>query len=258
MNIYQHFRLEEREFIDQVMDWKYTVENSYTPKLTDFLDPREQQIVKTIIGEHGNVKVAFFGGGENGERKRALLSPDYYQESNEEFLISLFEVHYPSKFVSIEHRHVLGTLMSLGLKRGKFGDILFQGSTVQFFAAKEIQEYIVMELKSIGKAQVRLEEIPVEKAIELEEVWVDLPITSSSLRLDTIIASIYPSISRQKAQMLIGQGLVKVNWTVIDSSSFECGEGDTLSVRGFGRVKLLSIEGKTKKDKWRILAKQQK
>ncbi|MGJ7922473.1 RNA-binding protein [Neobacillus sp. LXY-4] len=257
MDIYQHFRPEERDFIDQIVDWKDYVEGSYTPKLTDFLDPREQQIVRTIIGEHGEVQVAFFGGVENAERKRALLFPDFYQESETDFQVSLYEVHYPSKFVTIEHRHVLGSLMSIGLKRGKFGDILFDASTVQFFAASEIGNYLNMELKSIGKAQVRLEEISFENAVHLQESWQEISLTASSLRLDAIISSVYP-ISRQKSQILIGQGLAKVNWTVIESSSFECGEGDTISVRGFGRVKLNSIEGKTKKDKWRILAKLQK
>ena len=50
MSIYQHFRPEEREFIDQVLNWKNLVENTYAPKLTDFLDPREQQILKRVDG----------------------------------------------------------------------------------------------------------------------------------------------------------------------------------------------------------------
>ncbi|WP_147531971.1 RNA-binding protein [Bacillus marasmi] len=254
MNIYQHFRPEERGFIDTIIDWKGYVEASYSPKLTDFLDPREQQIAKTIIGEHGDVLISFFGGVENSERKRAILAPDYFQATNDEFKISLYEIEYPSKFVTIEHRQVLGSLMSLGLKRSKFGDILFHGSTVQFFATMEIRDYIEMELKSIGRAQVRLKEIPLENALMVDENWQELSITSSSLRLDTLVSSIY-HISRQKAQVLISQGLVKVNWTIVESVSFECGEGDTLSVRGYGRVKISAIEGKTKKDKWRILAK---
>jgi RNA-binding protein YlmH len=65
-------------------------------------------------------------------------------------------------------------------------------------------------------------------------------------------------LSRQKSQVLIGQGLVKVNWMVIESPSFECQMGDLISTRGFGRVKILSIEGKTKKDKWRITIGKQK
>ena len=73
MSIYQHFRPEEREFIDQVLNWKEYVENNYAPKLTDFLDPREQQIVKIIIGQHMGIKWQFFGGTEFTERKRAFL-----------------------------------------------------------------------------------------------------------------------------------------------------------------------------------------
>ena len=30
-NIYQHFREEEKGFIDQVLDWAHQVENQYTP-----------------------------------------------------------------------------------------------------------------------------------------------------------------------------------------------------------------------------------
>lgn len=257
MDIYQHYRPEERDFIDQVFNWKSYAENTFSPKLTDFLDPREQQIVKTIIGRNGDIRAAFFGGGPNAERQRALIFPDYYQQLEEDFQISLFEIQYPIKFIVIEHRHVLGSLMSLGLKRGKFGDILFEDTRVQFFASKEIGNFIKMELKSIGKAKVRLEEVPFDQAVEVKETWQEKSVTAASLRLDALISSIYP-ISRQKAQSLISQGLTKVNWTIIETPSFECGEGDTISVRGFGRVKIDMIEGKTKKDKWRILAKEQK
>jgi RNA-binding protein YlmH len=45
---------------------------------------------------------------------------------------------------------------------------------------------------------------------------------------------------------------VKVNWQVIENPSFECQTGDLISARGYGRVKILSIDGKTKKEKWRI------
>ena len=159
MNIYQHFRPEEREFIDQVVSWKDYVESSYSPKLTDFLDPREQHIVKVLIGEHGSVKYQLFGGISDSERKRALIMPDYFVPSNQEFQIDLFEIDYPIKFVSIEHPQVLGSLMSLGLKRGKFGDIVIKDGRVQFFTATEISDYIKMNLESIGRASIRLNSV---------------------------------------------------------------------------------------------------
>ncbi|MCM3689952.1 RNA-binding protein [Neobacillus niacini] len=257
MNIYQHFRPEEREYIDQVLHWKDFVDSSYTTKLTDFLDPREQHILKTIIGENGSIKFQLFGGNSEGERKRALIMPDYTIPTAEDFQINLFEIEYPIKFVSIEHPQVLGSLMSLGLKRGKFGDILMKDGRVQFFSSSEISDYIKSNLESIGRASIRLKEVVLEEAIAVDDLWMEQDITVSSLRLDTIISGIH-HISRQKSQVFIQQGLVKVNWTTIENHSFDCREGDLLSVRGYGRVKILSIEGRTKKDKWRIVVGKQK
>ncbi|PLS06478.1 YlmH family RNA-binding protein [Neobacillus cucumis] len=257
MNIYQHFRPEEREYIDQVLQWKSNVEQQYAPKLTDFLDPREQHILNMLIGEHGEVKCELFGGTSGLERNRALIYPDYLVPNEDDFQISLFEIQYPRKFVTIEHRQVLGTLMSLGLKRGKFGDILISEGRVQFFAATEISQFIKNNVESIGRAGVKLVETNIENAIASSELWDEKDLTVSSLRLDTVISGMY-NLSRQKSLAFIQHGLVKVNWTLIENPSFQCEEGDMISVRGQGRAKIMGLDGKTKKDKWRITIGKQK
>ncbi|GHH96484.1 RNA-binding protein [Neobacillus kokaensis] len=257
MNIYQHFRPEEREYIDQVLDWKENVELHYTSRLTDFLDPREQHILKTIVGENGDIKYSLFGGTNDGERKRAFLYPDYLTPNEDDFQISLFEIHYPKKFVTIEHRQVLGTLMSLGVKRGKFGDILINDDQIQFFTAQEISDYIKNNIEAIGRAGIKLVEKPLNYALAPKELWGEMDVTVSSLRLDTVISSVF-HVSRQKSLTFIQQGAVKVNWTAIENPSFHCDEGDLISVRGHGRMKILQIEGKTKKEKWRIVVGRQK
>lgn len=257
MTIYQHFRREEREFIDQVFDWLDVVERTYAPKLTDFLDPREQIIVGAAIGKQAEVKFEFFGGTEGAERKRALLFPDYYEWSSVDFQIKLFEIEYPDKFVSISHPQILGSLMSIGLKRSKFGDILMENGRAQFFAAGEVGEYLRLQLRSIGRTDIHLKEVPLSNAIRVQENWSETVATVSSLRLDAVAAVLY-KLSRQKTQLLIQQGMVKVNWAVVENPAFDCGEGDVISVRGYGRTKLLAIEGKTKKNRWRIVAGRQK
>jgi RNA-binding protein YlmH len=257
MNIYQHFRPEERDFIDQVIEWKNYVESSYAPKLTDFLDPREQHILKVLIGENSEIKYKFYGGSAEVERKRALILPEYLVDHADDFQITSFEIDYPVKFVTIEHPQVLGSLMALGLKRGKFGDILLKDGRIQFFVAAEISDYIKNNLDSIGRAGVKIKEIGSADVISSETFWTENVITVSSLRLDTVVSGLH-NLSRQKSQLFIGQGLVKVNWTLVENSSFECGEGDMISVRGHGRAKIMSIEGKTKKDKWRIQVGKQK
>lgn len=254
-HVYQHFRQEERHFIDQVMEWKENVLTQYSPRLTDFLDPREQEMVQAVVGSNGEVNVMF--SGDDMERKRALLYPDYFTPSLEDFQLSLIEIQYPVKFISLEHRHILGSLMSLGLKRSKFGDLLFFGERIQLVAAKEVEDFILMNVTEIGRSKVSLRKLAWSERIPHNEEIQELSATVSSLRLDAVAASIY-NVSRQKIGMLIQNGHVKVNWKVIEQTSFECREGDTLSVRGFGRSRLLSIDGRTKKDKWKLTIGKQK
>ncbi|RFU68784.1 RNA-binding protein [Bacillus sp. V59.32b] len=251
MSIYQHFRPEEKEFIDQALNWITQARTLYAPKLTDFLDPRAQQIAQTLLGNDEEISLHLFGGNDTVERKRAILCPDYFSPAESDFQIALFEITYPSKFVNIDHRQVLGTLMSLGLKREKYGDILISGEQVQFIAAGEIETYLLNNLEKIGKASVTLKKRALKDILQSKEEWVEHTFTVSSMRLDTIISTVI-NLSRQKAQVLISTGKVKMNFKQTENVSIECKEGDTLSIRGFGRCKIMSIEGKTKKDKWRI------
>ena len=251
MSIYQHFRPEEKEFIDHTLNWMEQVKNSYAPKLIDFLDPRQQQIISSLLGLDDEVRIEFFGGVEGAERKRALLFPDYYSPEQSDFQLCLFEMIYPKKFITLDHRQVLGTLMSLGLKREKFGDILIHNDRVQFVAAEEIETYLTVNLEKVGKATVAIKKLPFAEMIHVEDSWVEHNYTVSSFRLDTILATAL-NVSRQKAQALIVSGKVKVNFKPLEKISAECQVGDTISVRGFGRCKIISMNGQSKKDKWKI------
>lgn len=250
MSIYQHFRQEEKEFIDQVLDWKNDVEFQYAPKLTGFLDPREQFIVQSVAGSACNVRF-FSGMKKGGERARAILYPDYYEPSEVDFEICLFEIQYPAKFVTLSHPEVLGSLTGLGLKRNKFGDILIKDHRIQFFAAKEISDFIKTHLQFVGRTKVSVEEKNLDECIQTEENLDQIVTTVSSLRLDVVLSGAGRS-SRQKVQTLIRQGFVKVNWKVVETPSYMLEEGDLLSARGIGRIRLLSVGERTKKGKWRI------
>ncbi|MEW9501379.1 RNA-binding protein [Jeotgalibacillus marinus] len=249
-SIYQHFRKEEREFIDQVLGWKMDVEAMYAPKLIDFCDPRQMYIIESIVGSTGEVLVAF-EGGDNSERKRALIYPSYFTPTIDDFDLQLLEIVYPYKFVQVEHKHVLGSLMGLGVKREKFGDILFSETKLQVVVAKELTSFILMNFTQIGKATVSIKERKWTDYLPPKAKWTSRFITLSSLRLDVVVAGAL-SMSRQKAQLLIKAGRVKVNFHSEEQTSFECAQGDILSVRGSGRLRIGEIEGKTKKDKWRL------
>jgi RNA-binding protein YlmH len=107
-------------------------------------------------------------------------------------------------------------MMSLGLKRGKFGDILIEGETIQLFVVNEVSDYISMQLESVGRSKVSLKERRLDEAIQMNEQWNEYTTTVSSLRLDAIVAAAH-NISRQKSQTLIAGGVVKVNWMTIEN-----------------------------------------
>ena len=251
-NVLQHFRKEEQPFIEQVASMMREVEDRYAPKLTYFLDPRQQFIVDSIRRQYGDIASEAEGALDDAERKRVLLYPAYYVPTVEDFAMTVVEVQYPKKFVTLRHKDVLGSLMSLGIDRSKFGDIRVQDGSIQFVVANEVLDYVQANLISIGKVKVHVEIVaePTDYFIQQEE-WTSETLTVSSLRLDTVISAIF-NISRQKSSALIQGGKVKVNWTEKDQISLELQELDMISIRGLGRVKLLMIEGRTKKDKIRL------
>ena len=51
--IYQHFRPEEYDFIEKMDDIAQRVEETYAYSLTDFLNPRQVDIAKSILGNRG-------------------------------------------------------------------------------------------------------------------------------------------------------------------------------------------------------------
>jgi RNA-binding protein YlmH len=251
-SIIQHFRKDEQPFIETVVGWTREVEDTYSPKLTGFLDPRQIFILGSIVRSSG-LQFGVHGSFLAPERQRALIYPDYYEPEAEDFQVSVFALRYPAKFMKLEHRDILGSLMALGIDRSKFGDIRLEGEVAQFTAAKEMKDYLIANLTTIGKSKVRVEALDsTDELIVSAETWREELHTISSLRLDSLVASLV-NCPRQKAVALIQSDKVKVNHVVRDQQAFEVNESDILSIRGSGRFKIMSIEGRTRKDKIRLL-----
>lgn len=250
--ILQHFRKDEQPFIESVIGWIREVENSYAPKLTDFLNPRERFIVQSLTAGT-DILVGADGAYEDAERMRMLLYPDYYVPDQKDYAVTVFRINYASKFVTLGHKDVLGSLMSLGIDRSKFGDIQMNDGSVQFAVVGELKDYLTANLTSIGKSKVSVTEVFEREAlITSTETWTEELHIVSSMRLDAVVAALL-SLSRQKAVSLVRGDKVRVNWTAQNEPALELYEADILSIRGFGRFKVVAIEGRTKKDKVRLL-----
>lgn len=249
MNLYQHFRNEEIEIVKYLESLVERAESQYSPVLTHFLDPRQQFILTTLVNRT-ELNVSFYGGRGERERMRALIYPEYHQVSHEDFELSIIEIKYADKFVTLTHRNVLGALMSIGFKRDLLGDILV-GEKIQFVIASHLKDFVFQNLTKLKGSSIKLFEIDREAMVDTSEPFSSHQSTVSSLRLDNIVALMINK-SRSIAQKHIEAEHVKVNHVVIDKTSFNVETNDLISIKGYGRGRIEAIGDRTKKDKIRI------
>ena len=249
MSIYQHYREVEHSFVDQILTLKEQVEMFYITQLTDFLDPRERQIVRSVIGEtNTDIKFLFFGGDKEAERKRAIIAPYYEEKIVNDYELVLLQASFAKKFINLQHGDVMGAFLGLGIERKKMGDIIINDNQIQLYTTADIAGYVQANLTSINRATVQLKEVSLEESLNRHETWKEQTHSVSSMRLDILIKEIY-RMSRSKAAELITRKQVKVNFKTVTDSAMLVLEADLISVRGYGRSRVLEIGGLSRKQR---------
>ncbi|HEX7056149.1 MAG TPA: YlmH/Sll1252 family protein [Bacilli bacterium] len=246
-DIYSHFHPTERAFVEQAIDWIDRAVRSRRHKLTDFLDPRQTWILTTLANREPDALIRFSGGYPEAERKRAIIAfADTPPEHLEFSVTRLSIVPKGGKFLSLNHGDYLGSLLSLGIKRDKVGDLLVTETDCQCLLATEIADFIRMNLRQVGRTSVTVDELPLAGLPNVQPAFSEMRFTVASLRLDAIIGDVC-RLSRAKAQIPIKAGRCRVNWKTEEDSSRLLQEGDVISLTGFGRFKVLEIAGNSKK-----------
>jgi RNA-binding protein YlmH len=170
--------------------------------------------------------------------------------TEEEIPIKIIKIRRKSKKfgqTDLSHRDYLGSILGLGIDRSKVGDILVTEDAAVCFVAEEIAPYITAVLEQVSKTAVIAEETEGADAVPVRQTETKR-LTVASLRLDAVAGEAF-NLARGKVQMLIGAEKAQVNWNIVTNTSHQLKEGDLISVRGFGRFRLLEIGGKTKKDR---------
>lgn len=247
-DLYQHFRPNEKDYIDLAVDWVRRVSDTYAPYLTSFLDPRQAYILATIVAQYPDLQVSYWGGHPGAERQRGLIYPDYLPTHELSYDIAGFEIDYPHKFNKLSHGQIMGSILGTGIKRDKLGDIISDSGRWQFFIDQGLSDFITIQVDRVGSSPVRLYSLDQSDIIDNQEDWTVDQVIVSSLRLDSFIASCL-NLARSKAKSLVDQDRVKLNFGQVDQAGLILEEEDMVSVRGFGRLQFLRAVKQTKKDK---------
>ncbi|WP_025693104.1 YlmH family RNA-binding protein [Paenibacillus zanthoxyli] len=250
--IYGHFHPDERQFVDRAYEWVENAARYHEVKLTDFLDPRQGYILQSLVNRHPDVKVRWDGGHEEAERRRALIAPDYRDLEDEDIALKVLSITpAEQKLSELEHGDYMGSLLGLGVKRSKIGDIHVLENGCHAVVTSDIADYLALNMSSVGRAPVSVEVLPVSELRRSEVRLEPMEITVSSLRLDGIAADVC-RLSRSKILVPVKAGRVRVNWKVEEDPSFHLKESDVVSIQGFGRFKVLEIGGLTKRGRYRV------
>lgn len=240
---------DERLLLAKVLDQADFSLKRHENTFTDFCDPGKMEILIRAITSVQGLNFTIFGGSDQCERRRIGFCPDYKEIDETDFPIKAVKISANMKFSKeLTHRDFFGSVLGLGIDRGKVGDIfLFEDYTL-IFACEEIAQYICANLLRVGKTAVKTELQGIEEVDLPTKNTEEKSVTVSSLRLDALVGAAF-NMSRGKAADLIEGEKVFINWITASSVSKAVKEGDMLSVRGFGRAKLLEVRGKTKKDR---------
>ena len=104
----------------------------------------------------------------------------------------------------------------------------------------------MLQAERIGGAVVELSVVENTDALQKEERVKDIRATVASLRLDILAAAGF-GLSRTKMAEEIEAQRVKVNWKENDSPAAHLKQGDIVSMRGRGRMEVVTVGGQTKK-----------
>ncbi len=216
---------------------------------TNFLDPSE---MVQVLGELRYVDHFMWGGYDDAERKIVLIGAGNIEEIGEKITDFVVVLRIESTGKILIHRSVLGSVLGLGIKREMLGDVIVQNNLCDIIISRTVAEYVLNNLKSVGRDKVYVKEISFEELIVPEDFSKEIKTTVSSLRIDSIISAGY-GISREKSSDLVKGEMVKINHVIIRSAVKSVHEGDVISVRGKGRLEVREIGGTSKSGRIKII-----
>lgn len=215
------------------------------PVWTDFMDLAELQQAQAILSWSTGVRYNSMGGYQNAERRRMVIYPDYYIAQTIEPELAFLAIR-PGAPGELSHRDYLGAILALGLKRQKIGDMVVSDQECQVILAPELSEYVQSNLEKVGNQKVTVVAIDPEQLNPPNLREKIIKSTVASLRLDALAALGFGD-SRTKMAREIKALRVKVNWKTVNNPDSQLVPGDTISIRGRGRVLFREQTGTSKK-----------
>lgn len=213
---------------------------------TGFLSLAEQEVLWRSAAKAG-VHIELYGGMDGAERCMGRFGDPEEFGYEEPFPICAVKIEpLAEKFAeNFSHRDFMGAILNLGIDRSTIGDICVEGKCAYVFCTSAMSVFLQETLEQVRHTKVRC--VPVEKLEALPEKKLSYREEHvASLRCDGIVSAVW-RLSRSQGQTLFSQKKVFVNGRLTENGSQMLKDGDTVSVRGFGKFIFRGEKNTTKK-----------
>lgn len=208
----------------------------------------EERAMAVHAAREAGVAASFDGGWADAERVQVCFHPAWEEA---EFTGVWLRIAWAAKFARVGHSDLLGSLMALGMDRSFFGDLIALEDCAWLMAMPEAARRLPMEWDKAGNVPLRVTlaegqpDFTPPKGEEMRD-------TVASLRLDCVLSSGMRT-SRSRAAEMIREGLVMVDHMPEERVDRLLAEGQMLSVRGFGRIRLVQVGEMTRKERLPVM-----
>lgn len=166
--------------------------------------------------------------------------------------VSILKISGNFKFQALSHRDFLGAILGTGIKREMVGDILVAEDFAQVIVAAELKDYISLNLVQVHEVPVEVLEISAEDLVMPHSRVKEIRTTVPSMRIDAVASAGFGD-SRSKISREIASEKVQINYKLVSNPSTRVEEGDLISIRGRGRIKVVEISGVSNRDRLKLL-----
>ena len=255
--------LEERLLIAKLTD---KIKESKTKNKivnTDFLNMKQKNIVQKELNRLKENNYIFFGGYEDANMEVLVIYPKKFSKNivkeNLKNIIKVINIKLPKELIGkYEHRNYLSAVMMQGLERNRIGDIIVHEDEAYIIVLKENAEYLKDSISSLIRfKKSKIEIIDYERIKIKVQEFIEFTIKPASNRLDSIVSEIVKT-SRKKAEEIIDEKRVSINYQEEEKHTRAVKENDVIVIKGKGKFVVSNIEEKNRRGKMNITVKKYK
>ncbi len=241
---------DDRLMLARIYDLVELCEKRHSFVCSSFLNERQRALISAEVLPGPDMRFVYWGGFEQAERKVLCVCNEYDLPESCVLPIGCVTFRYRSGS-RLTHRDFLGSIMALRIRREAVGDIVIGSDAAQVFVLDSVMPVILSDISKIGSIGVKVSSSE-EFFLEKQQSFKEITGTVASMRLDCILG-LALKISRTKAVVLIKSNSAEVNYFPCADASAQMSEGDIFSVRGYGKFRIESVSGLSKRGRLHIV-----